>query len=283
MFANPIVQSTLLPFVVSILLVGLLRLASRWVPAGRLGAASIGIAFLAVNWQVFGAPPFPPQGALQKLPYLATLGLVVGLLLDGWRTGDTTRRVVTGAWLLTVVVWLAAPRLQHPSFPFLLALCGVFVAALVVLFRVERLHSEDNVGPALVGAACLGLAAVAMRGSSATIFQLAVALAFAVAGFSVWNWPRRRDTYASLLLIGGAGTLLALATQVLLFSDAPPLAVAVLVLVFFADVPARRLWLRAGPWRDRLLPWYAFIAGLVPAGLALLIGSFFAVADDAYY
>ncbi len=220
---------------------------------------------------------------MQKLPYLVSLGLVLGLLLDVLRAGDPVRGFGIGGWLLAVIIWLAASRLKHPSPPLLLTLCCLFVAGLLVLFRVERLQREDNVGPALVAAACLGLAAVAIRASSATIFQLAVALAFAIAGFSAWNWPRRRDAYGSLLLVGGAGTVLALATQLLLFSAAPPLALGMLVLVFFADIPVRRLWPRSCPWHDRLLPWYVFIAGLAPGGLALLIASFFGVTDDAYY
>jgi hypothetical protein len=283
MFGNPIIQSTLLPFAVCALLVGVLRLTARAAATARVGAVSIPIAFLVVTGTVFGAPAFPPPGAVQKLPYVVGVGVALGFLLDLLRPGEPLRRLGCDGWLLAALLWLAAPRLEHPSAPFLLTLACSFIAGLVVLSRVEVLHGEDNLGPALVCAACLGLAAMALSASSAAIFQLALALAFAIAGFFAWNWPHRRDAYGSLLLIGGAGTLFALAMQLLLFSAASPLVLAMLVLVFFADAPVRRLWPRSGPWRARLLPWYALIAGLAPSALALLIASFFGTADDAYY
>ena len=88
------------------------------------------------------------------------------------------------------------------------------------------------------------VAAVAMLGGATVIAFLSVALAAALFGFTVWNWPTNVFPYGATLLMGAGGTLFLLAWVAALHEPAVNLpALGILVLVFFGDMAAKHMHL----------------------------------------
>jgi hypothetical protein len=230
--------------------------------APLLGLAQT-IGFLAAYGALLGLPAWPPLTAEAKVAYVATLGVLLGLLLPLLpRWADALQTVVL-AWPIGIVVWLTA-RLPL-SIPILLtaAALAIFGAAMVGPLAGARQKSPRRV--LMLQSAVIGLAALAAFGRTLAVAELALALAASLAGVLVAG---RSLGVTNATLIGPTGTALALAGTLALSGGASRPALLPLALVFAADRVARRLASRRHLWLESLL----FAAGcLVPLGLALAI------------
>jgi hypothetical protein len=131
--------------------------------------------------------------------------------------------------------------------------------------------------------AALGLAGAAFNAGSLALFQVALALAAAVGGFALWNWPTPRSPLgASGVVVGGLGCF-AVALLLLLLTQIRPWALLPLPLVFLSAVLSRRLPVPGGLARSTLEPVYVVAIGLVPTVLAILLAQAPPPADDLYY
>ncbi|MCC2110784.1 MAG: hypothetical protein KDJ16_01975, partial [Hyphomicrobiales bacterium] len=102
--------------------------------------------------------------------------------------------------------------------------------------------AEAPATPALLLAwAAAGLAGVAVAGGSLVIGQCAGGLAVAAGVFSAAAVFVPRIATTAAAAVGGTGLWVVLAGATLVLTDTPPLALAVLPLVFWADVPVRAL------------------------------------------
>lgn len=137
-------------------------------------------------------------------------------------------------------------------------------------------------GAMLFGAA-LGLGGVALVSASLALGQLAFALATAVGGFMLWNWPKARDEFGLVGVFGAGGAWLILLGLVLLLTDAPPMALALLGLVFFADALSERLPPRGGSLGRVLRPVYLVVIAVIPIVLALFISTLGGEDEDSPY
>jgi len=134
----------------------------------------------------------------------------------------------------------------------------------VAMARLERQVRSGLTLPVTLVAAAVGLGVVALIGGSASILQLSLGAAAATGGFLLANWPRQRQTAGDTLLLGIGALLPVLAGQLLLFTRTPPLAVALLLPIVFADAIADRL-----PVRAQLRPVLLGALCLVPFALAV--------------
>jgi hypothetical protein len=112
---------------------------------------------------------------------------------------------------------------------------------------------------------------------------LALALAAATGGFLLWNWPRPRDEFALVGVLGAGGAWLMLVALTMLLTDVQPLALAALGLIFFADEVSRRLPPVEGDLGKLLRPVYLVLVALLPIALALLISTWGGEEDSPYY
>ncbi|HYH17354.1 MAG TPA: hypothetical protein VD995_01940 [Azospirillum sp.] len=273
---HPAVQSGLLPLAAALLLsVGLGR---------RAAGAAVGVAYLLSHLAVLGPPPFPPVAAMQKLFYVAAAFLAAGVLLDAMAARRPVRRAVALAAPAAALTWLALPILLRAATPgtwapgVWLTVAGTLLAAGVAMLRLERRLDDGVTGPVIVVAAAVGTGVVALLGGSASILQLAMAVAAATGGFLLVNWPRQRHRVAAALLLGAGALVPVLAGQLVLYTRTPAVAVALLLPVFFADIVADRLPVRAGAWRPVLLGMLC----LVPVLLAVAVAWTAAPVPDAY-
>lgn len=119
--------------------------------------------------------------------------------------------------------------------------------------------------------AALGLGAIAIFGGAAELGQISFDLATALGGFALWNWPVNRYPFGAALLLGAGGALMALAFVLALYSETRPIALALLLLYFFADVAANHVKLPAGKVGDTLKPFALIGLALVPALAAIAV------------
>ena len=283
LLAHPIAQSALVPVVGAAVAAGLIRALGGRSRGAMLAGAAIALAFLLSYAATLGLPLLPPRAAVQKLFPLVVAGLALGSLLDLVRV---PRRVVLASLVPFVALglgWIGGPRLAAgPIGEPVLVLSLTLVGSVVVLARLERRADDGPTPSVLLLVAALGTGGVAVAGASASLGQLAFALAASVGGFMLWNWPRSRFPFGRAALFGGGATLTFLAGQAVFFTDASRVALAVLVAVFFADGPVRRLMPGRGAAGRALRPVVVGLVALVPAAAAVAWAMLGGGGDDPY-
>lgn len=266
LLAHPAVQSGALPFAVSLCLAAVLGFSKA--ASARFAGMAAGIGFLTGYIVTFGWPPLLPIASGQKIAFIAALGMVLGVVAD--RTARTHAVLGLGA-MVAATLWLgwrkvaAAPSLDH------LGTALIVAAGAVALFATRaRAQDQDDLSktvPLLV--VSLAFSVIAFFGASASIAQNAAALAAALGGLMVLNWPTRRfgltlgtRTFAVIVLI-------ALTAQLVYFTQAPAWTLALLLGSLFADrltarepaqPDAKALWLK---------PVYVALLALIPAAAAV--------------
>lgn len=188
---DPFVQSSALPLAVSLILVGALHLLRR-----PLAAAGIAAGFLVVFAMVVGLPALPPPSSMGKLFWSSAAGLLLAVAADAAGVRGRAASAALALWLAGSLLWIALPALDSVaavvSFVILLA-AGAWVA----FARGSQTQASDAAeSPTAPAASLLALAlavgGTALIGSSASIAQMALALAASAGGFLLWNWPVER-------------------------------------------------------------------------------------------
>jgi hypothetical protein len=238
------VQSALLPAVLGFVLTGAVRLANGRNHGPRVAGAAVTLSFGVVYFLFVAIPPLPPLSFFDKLIYGAAGGLVLGFLLDFGRLPPFLRWLLFPAGCGALLYWLEHPGVETAGLWTLVGLAGLWLASVAALWRLEA-EREAGLNPVVkLLIAALGLAAVAMLGGAPDIAHLAMALAAALFGFTLWNWPTNVFPYGATLLMGAGGTLFLLAWIAALHEPAISLpALGLLVLVFFADMAAKHMHL----------------------------------------
>jgi hypothetical protein len=260
------VQSAAVPLLAALGTMIVLRLLLGTERNRLVGGVAIAVGFVAGYVAMIGLPSFPPRGSGQKLAYIAAIGGALGFLMDlAWpRRGVLAGIGALGA--LAAVAWLGQATLLQMQLDRDALVLGI-AAILGVIFCVRLGREVDHDALAAVGifVASLALAAIAFLGASASAAQLAGTLAAATGGYLLWNWPIPRTRFAAAALLGAGVTLVAIATQLALFTRANTLSLAVLSLVALAGlVPVGE----ARPWAAAIVR--GFVAA-VPAAAATAI------------
>jgi hypothetical protein len=286
---HPVFQSLVLPFLLAFVTAGALR---RWlapVDGKRWGAAATAFAILAVSIWILGLRAHP-GATLEKLPWVYAAAGLLGLVLQAMRAGPRT------AWVAACVLWVL-----------MLTDLGVRSTAEGVAYWLSgtavmgALLSEPEEGagrPAALFIASLGLAMVAMVSGSALLFELGLALGFAVAGCALWIWPVARIAFGPCGAVAATMAWLALAQSTVTLTQVRPAVLLVLCGAFLAGPIVR--WggrgFRRGASAGAGTPARSWIRPLVVAAVAAVwaVGAFsLAVlgggetpadaADDPYY
>ncbi|PWC31385.1 hypothetical protein [Azospirillum sp. TSO35-2] len=243
---DPFVQSSLLPLLVSLLMVGVLHRLKR-----PLAVAGIAATFLVVFALVVGLPALPPPSSMGKLFWASAAGLALGVAADVIGARGRAAAVCLAAWLAGSLVWISLPALE--SVVEILTLLVLLAVGAWVAFGRHPGHSDGPTAPAAsLLALALAVGSIALIGSSASIAQMALALAAAAGGFLLWNWPVERHAWgmsgqAALGIVVLLAGVLALFTQ----SQATVLLLALPALLAdrvrrYLPVPATRFGQAAG-------------------------------------
>ncbi len=257
----------LLPFAISAAAAGLVRLVGG--PGRGSAAAGLGIACGALaGWLLLrGIPALPPRGLAAYTPYVAGIGAVAGVL--GLAFGRTMMLTLIVASALAAA-WFFLGRPIAPSWPLALEAGLLLCAWLVVLLRLESRPAKEPVAAVMLMMLACGIAAASWFDGDIGNARLSLSVAAAALGFLAWNWFGGLPFLAPALL-GGSGAVLALATAQALSDRTMAAALAVLLLIPFADGTANRLPSGSGLARKILQPLLLALVCLLPVGLAATV------------
>ncbi|MBM3556541.1 MAG: hypothetical protein FJX47_13425, partial [Alphaproteobacteria bacterium] len=182
--SRPEVQSALLPLALAFALAGAIRLLGGPGRGQAVAAIAVGLAFLAAYAVIVGLPPVPPRSGSQKVFHIVAIALALGAFLDLAPSLRNVAPAILVAGPIVAFLWLAWARLD--GFAFNLesgsAVLRV-VLGIAVLWRLASLLKDQATGAVLTLVYALGAGAIALIGHSASIAQLAFALAAATGGF----------------------------------------------------------------------------------------------------
>jgi hypothetical protein len=268
---DPLVQTAALPLVAALFAALLIRLLGGPGRGAALAGAGIVLGFIAAYVAIYGAPSPEPRGAAQKLVYISIAGLAIGLLIDLWRAPGWIAWTALLAWPTLALAWLAENRLAQATPETWMLLGPLWLAVLATMLRLERAARRDIDAGIFMLVLCLGLGPIALFGRSAALAQFSFALAAAIGGFLLLNWPKPRFAFGSAVLIGVGGTITSIGAILVLFSRAERWALAVLLLGLVADPLCRRILPKAGPWRAPALAIAAGVPVLVAIAIAYYV------------
>ncbi len=186
--ADLIIETAALPFVVALATALLAFALNR-----RYAALGLVLGFLAAYWLIMGLPPLAPRGSAQKLPYLALLAAGAGLAVEiGAARFRLLRPGLALALPLVIGIWLGWRGLARGEGTSFAAVAALVVAGGAVLLAYGQPPEAGRRGleaPAVALVLALALGALALLGRTASTAQLAFALAAALGGGLILNWP----------------------------------------------------------------------------------------------
>jgi hypothetical protein len=267
------VQSGAVPFLAAFVAAALMRGAFGVRLGGAFAGLAVAIGFLAAYWVILGVPPVPPRSANQKLPYIALASLLLGIVGEAVVPLRRLAGLLVFASGAAAVLWLGERSLlagaSTAAFPAGLALVGGFV-----LWRLHRIGAENERrmdASAVLLVTAIGAALLGAHGASANVAELGFALAAAVGGFFLVNWPTPNADAGPALTLGGGVPLLSLIALLTLFTDVHPLSLALLAVAVLSGEAAQRLPLPRGPFGVAMSPLLAALIAAVPVAAAVYL------------
>lgn len=237
---DPFVQSSILPLLVSLLTVGVLHRLAR-----PLAAAGVAVTFLIVFALVVGLPALPPPSSMGKLFWASAAGLLLGVAADLAGVTGRVAGIGLAVWLAAALLWIALPALDSASAATTLLLLMAAGGCIALAPAAPRGEGAGGDQPATGGAAvllalALAVGGTALIGSSASIAQMALALAAAAGGFLLWNWPVERHGWGAAGR-AASGIAVLLAGVLALFTQTQAAVLLLVLPALFADRLRRRL------------------------------------------
>jgi len=235
---NPAFQSGIAPFLIALLLVGTLFKAAGPRLGRRLAICGTAAALLAAYALMFSTPPFPPKSASHKLGYLLAFSGLLSVLIAAMPDRLRAWRVLVPSAIVLGLAWIAESKIKQGQF---LVLLAVLAGAAIAFAALERARAEAaEIGTTALVAA-FGLAGIAFLAPSASLTQMAMAVAAALGGYLLWTWPKPRLDFAEAGFMAILAPLIWLAGQMALYSKASPLALAIIPAAALAPYLGRRL------------------------------------------
>lgn len=233
-------MGVILPLVISLVAVGVIRFSLGGLIGKDFAVSAIAIGTMAGIIAMDSWPSFPPISATQKFPYLVLFGLIVGVVIDQLGRHVKIQHLLISLWSIVVVCWIGWRQLIAMDPVSIINLALIAIMGVAVLWH---LHEEPGTAPTVpvsLIVACIGAAVIAFIGQSSSITQLYGALAAAIGGYVLWNWPTARFTFGCIGLVSAGGAFLALTTILIQFTETYKLALFFIVPVFFCPTFVRR-------------------------------------------
>jgi len=278
---HPAIQSGILPLTIAFVLTAMLPVIGRSGWGSRTASGAVGVALLASTVLVLGAPAWPAHTGMLKVFYLAAGSLLLGIMLDLQRPRPRLLLSSGLIWMAAAFAWLAWPQLDRQHTGWLLA--AIWLVGLIMALRVANSPAGDRGAPIMLLVTAASLGGIAAIAGSLSIAELGFALAAALGGFMLWNWPRPRYPFGAAGLLGAGVPVLTLALLTLLLTDVSPWSLTPLVLIFVADPLSRRLPAGTGRLRQTLQPVYLALVASVPGAAAVALAWLTRQPDSLYY
>ena len=248
-----------------------------WAVARFTGSAglAIGMGFPVGYVLTIELPPLPTLASDQKVIYLVLASAALGFLIAHIRAHPGWRHACLVLWPGGGLAWIAWRPLAAATPALLLTLAAIWLAAAIVLWRLDAKAARDadwdRVGyaPTMMAAGAAGVAAIALFAGSTSLLFVCVPLATAVWGANVANWRQPRAAFGITALLAGAGGVFFLAAVAALYADASIVALALLVPIFWVD---RLSSVPGGIWSRRIA-----VAGIASVPVLLAVAAAYAV------
>lgn len=199
---NPAVQSAIIPFVLTLIVVlALQRISWKW------AGISLIIGFLSCVYLTMGLE-FTPLTSTRKIIILALLAFTLAMALDfmGLRHKWLSYGLaVVGALASTWIVWRFAER-QEAFQTWIIVISSMLYCGLII-FSHDKLSTDPEHSPAALLSLAIGTSISAVLGASASLGQLAGAVASSMGVYFLFQMlknnvalPRNVTLTASSLL-----------------------------------------------------------------------------------
>lgn len=265
--SNPIVQSSILPLCLSLLIAAALGFSSA--KGARIAALGVAISALITVIIIQGFS-FPPKATSQKLPYLIAAAGVIGLIFDLLKLKGIAWRLAGIILPVATIGWLFGSRLGSTQIDGFIYLSAAVLVSLFAYWQFEKSRHQLDSGIQIL-LYCAGLGAILMIGSSAMLSQSAFGLMAAVGGFLLLNWPKFRFPIGAALIFPLTTALAAMTAQSLFFTKASGVAIAVLIPVLLISylLPKIPLLKKVSSPAIRAISLTA--VGVVPLGASIVV------------
>jgi hypothetical protein len=241
---NPGVQSSLIPLLSSLAIMGLIRR----LPTGahQFLGLSVLAGFLVASYVTFGLPVAVPVASGQKIVYIAIISGGLGLVAQIFLRSGRFLVLTSFFGIILSFLWIGWKKILAPvsidHFGALLILAGCGLAAYKVLSVRHRNADDTNDNDDLVVLAVVSIAIAlnAFMGASASIAQNSGALAASLGAIILHNWIGINVQLGPVTRFVPLIILPALLAQIHYFTKANMWPLALLLLAFFTGNLAHR-------------------------------------------
>jgi hypothetical protein len=241
---NPGVQSSLIPLLSSLAIMGLIRR----LPTGahQFLGLSVLAGFLVASYVTFGLPVAVPVASGQKIVYIAIISGGLGLVAQIFLRSGRFLVLTSFFGIILSFLWIGWKKILAPvsidHFGALLILAGCGLAAYKVLSVRHRNADDTNNNDDLVVLAVVSIAIAlnAFMGASASIAQNSGALAASLGAIILHNWIGINVQLGPVTRFVPLIILPALLAQIHYFTKANMWPLALLLLAFFTGNLAHR-------------------------------------------
>ncbi|MBX7201221.1 MAG: hypothetical protein K1X51_17780 [Rhodospirillaceae bacterium] len=259
-----------LPFALTLVFTGALRLGLGAERGARLAGAAVVAGFL-IAWAIVWRPGWMPTEPFARIGHIALGAMLMGLLVDA----VIQRRFATfiaAAGVVAVSAVASVTGTLTPGWPLpvsnLSLIGGLIALALAVLARLDRLRGDTTVVLVITAMVALAAAAIAGVAHDTPLSVTAVMLALSLAAYGVIAALIPLPV-GDAIVLGAGATLLAIVWALAASHPAVRPALLLLPLMLFADGTARRVPLPKARISGLLFP--VVLAGV--AGLPLLLAA----------
>ena len=263
-FSDPLLRSLLMPFLAALAGCGVIRLfAGDW--RGRVhGGLGIGLGFLAFILLRYGFVGWPVKDAVHILGLVVAGAMGTGALMDELELPESAVTFIHVVLPFGLVFGLGNEFEGEK----LTTSVAIIYGALTVggFWVLQRLEQDRHEGLAPHLGAAMGLGALALAGlvRENSLAEPAAALAAAILGFALINWPHQRLPWGSGTgYIAGLG-FVAIASLMIFSEPALKIPVALSFLAFIASPAAQKYF----PTKPALEPFVQFVFGLAAVMLS---------------
>ena len=241
---NPGVQSSLIPLLSSLAIMGLIRR----LPTGAHQFLGLGVlaGFLVASYVTFGLPVAVPVASGQKIVYIAIISGGLGLVAQIFLRSGRFLVLTSFFGIILSFLWIGWKKILAPvsidHFGALLILAGCGLAAYKVLSVRHRNADDSNNNDDLVVLAVVSIAIAlnAFMGASASIAQNSGALAASLGAIILHNWIGINVQLGPVTRFVPLIILPALLAQIHYFTKTNMWPLALLLLAFFTGNLAHR-------------------------------------------
>ena len=233
MLYHPVGQSFLIPLTISCLLSLLIYFFIDRKHNIHWAGLAISLGVLTSYLITLGLPPLPPRISIHKFFYLVVFGILVGAMLE--KAVIPYKRTTFIVFGIVTFTYLTNFSGYKHNTEILLTLFSLLVLWSITFHQFQKLNRCGLLGVKVAIICAVGIAATAGLGNSASLAQIALAIASSTLGFYLVMFRRSQMHRGDLFVYAAVVPLLILFSQISLFGGSSVLPTLPLLSLLFMD------------------------------------------------